>query len=125
MLTQLCADCILVIGQHYKPAHPNKSENGPGRLLSFAAVLSNRAPACGSFHGGEHDGGAEARAGAGMVADAGRLSPPRLRLVRLFRHLGASPRRLLPDAEYVPHSRSSHCFLLPYVSSRSGRDGMR
>jgi hypothetical protein len=34
-----------------------------------------------------------------MVADARRLPPPRLRLVRLLQHLGAARRRLLPDGE--------------------------
>ena len=48
-------------------------------------------------HGG--GGEEEGRAGAGVVANAGRLPPPRLRLVRLLRHLGAPRRRFLPDGE--------------------------
>ena len=54
-------------------------------------------------HGGRrHAGGREqeeGRASAGLVAHARRLPPPRLRLVRLLRHLGAPRRRLLPGGE--------------------------
>ena len=53
-------------------------------------------------HGGRHAGGREqeeGRAAAGLVAHARRLPPPRLRLVRLLRHLGAPRRRLLPSGE--------------------------
>ena len=34
-----------------------------------------------------------------MVADAGRLAPSRRRLVRVLRHLGLAPRRLLQHTE--------------------------
>jgi hypothetical protein len=49
----------------------------------------------GNGGGGEDEGRPSAR----VVADAGRLPPPRLRLVRLLRHLGAPRRRLLADGE--------------------------
>jgi hypothetical protein len=48
-------------------------------------------------HGG--GGEEEGRPGARVVADASRLPPPRLRLVRLLRHLGAPRCRLLADGE--------------------------
>ena len=81
----------------------------PARLRCLAAPSPSSTPLHSTppvdwkhCHGGRHAGGREqeeGRAAAGLVAHARWLPPPRLRLVRLLRHLGAPRRRLLPSGE--------------------------